>query len=197
MTTSSDFRPSLAQRAARSSLWSAGFVVLWIAALVATDRCWFYVNGIESISVLAVAGFAWLFLLLVMTWRGRVGLIVLTLLIVAVILPTEINHIAAAESQAASVLRRAAQKLEQDAPTSSYPARVGFDVSFGATRRFYRFEYTPQYSTKDGIIDGFLLKARPQRYDCGCTLSLTLATNGKVYMTQENREATAKDPILE
>jgi Tfp pilus assembly protein PilE len=126
--------------------------------------------------------------------------VVVTLLVVAMSPVYERNTRSAATSLAASTLRHTAGELEgyrANAQAETYPSDLALAAGPPWARRFYRFEYVPLRSGAGGAIDGFLLKARPQRYDCGCTMSLTLATNGKIYMTQENREATANDPTLE
>ena len=197
MALSDPFLSLRAPQIARSALWSAGLVILWLAAQMAIDHCWLYLLGIGSVTTMAAFGFAWLWLLLMLTWRGRIAFIALTLLMFALILPSERMRIAAVESRAASVLRSSAQRLEEEVP-DRYPAS-GNSAIFGSDlpQRFYRFEYVPQYSGDHGKTNGFLLKARPLRYDCGCTASFATSTNGKVHMTKEDREATLNDPTLD
>jgi hypothetical protein len=179
-------------------LWSTVLVLLWIVANIAANRCWFYVNGVEYVSTMAVIGFLWLSLFGIMRWRGRTALVILTLVIVAVFPPSHRVRIAAAQSTAAGALRRAAQKLDQAAPANIYPASADLETfAVPLTRHFYRVEYVPQYSPGEGKIDGYLLKARPLRYDCGCTSSFIVTSNGKIHVTQEDREATLNDPTLD
>ena len=184
-------------RIVRSALWSAGLITLWLVAQIVIDRCWLYVHGAGSVSKMAALAFVWLWVLLVLTWRGRIGFITLTLLLAAVTWPGERIRVAAAESRAASVLRSSAQRLEE-AASDRYPASANAAV-FGddLPGRFYRFEYVQQHSSENGTINGFLLKARPVRYDCGCTTSFLAASGGKIHTTRENREATLKDPALD
>ena len=149
--------------------------------------------------MVAVFWFTWLWVFLFMMWRGRAILAVFTLVILAVIMPPSHRiRIAAAESTAASTLRRAAQKLGEATPANVIPASADFEaLGYPQTLRFYRFEYLPQHSSGDAKISGFLLKARPVRYECGCTASFTVASDGKIHMTQEDREATLNDPTLD
>jgi hypothetical protein len=180
-----------------STLWSSLLVLAWLLVHLATDRCWFYVNGIHYVSTIATVLFTWLLVFFVLTKWHRVVLVVITVLIVG-LSPIDWNTGSAAASGAASTLRKTADKLEQyrtHSPTETYPSTIAFDIA-GPTQRFYYFEYVPISSGNSSTINAFLLKARPFRYDCGLTYSFILGPNRKIHFTRENRDATEGDPIL-
>jgi hypothetical protein len=174
--------------------------MVWLLFHIATDRCWFYVNGIHSVSTTAIGLFTWLLVFFVLTRWRRVILVVVTGIIVAFFPIIDRNTISAPASGAAATLRGTADKLEEYrtySPAEAYPPSVAFDVAGPTlTPRFYRFEYVPVHSSNSLTIDAFLLKARPVHYDCGPTYSFIVGPNGKVHFTRENRDATENDPIL-
>ncbi len=172
----------------------------WSLFHIATDRCWFYVNGIHYVSTSAMGLFAWLLVFFVLTRWRRIVLVVVTMMIVGFFPIIDRNPISAAASGAASTLRGTAEKLEEyrtHSPGETYPPSAAFDVVAPAlTQRFYRLEYVPISSGNSSTINAFLLKARPFRYDCGLTDSFIVGPNGKIHFTRENRDATEGDPIL-
>jgi hypothetical protein len=190
-----------AQRLGISALWSAGLISAWLLFHIATDRCWFYVNGVHYVSTLATGLFAWLLVFFALTKWRRVVVAIVTLMVLAVFPVIHRNTISAASSCAASTLRHTADKLETyrtNSLTETYPPNMAFEiVAPSLTKRFYRFEYVPLHSSDCRTISAFLLKARPLRYDCGCRDSFTVGPNGKFYVTREDRDAKESDSTLD
>jgi Tfp pilus assembly protein PilE len=180
--SSDELLPSFTRRLRISALWSSALVLGWLLFQVATDRCWFYLNGIHYVSTIASGLFAWLLVFFVLTRWRRVILVVLTVIIIGFFPIVDRNTISAAASCAAATLHGTAEKLEEyrtHSPAEAYPSTVAFDVA-ALTQRYYRFEYVPIHSSNSLTINAFLLKARPFRYDCGPTYSFIVGPNGKI-----------------
>jgi hypothetical protein len=175
---------------------SAGVCALWFAYLN-WDGCWFYWSRARGL-----AGFAllwlWLLLLFGLKMKGRFVFVAFTLLVLF-FSQVESSHVAAAESSAVATLREYRSDLEsygvkQQRP--SYPRTLPNIMSLYPLRRAYRFEYTPSISA-DGTINAYVVKATPLRRSCGCARSFTIANDGRLYYTLQERAATASDELLQ
>jgi hypothetical protein len=107
--------------------------------------------------------------------------------------------VAAAESSAVATLRQLrstleSRKVEQQQP--SYPRTLPHIDSAYPLRSTYRFEYVPSFSA-NGTIDTYVIRAMPVRRTCGCTRSFTIAEDGRLYYTLEERAATSFDQPLQ
>ena len=60
----------------------------------------------------------------------------------------------------------------------------------------WRFEYAPSISA-NGTIGAYAIKATPLRRPCGCARSLTIANDGRLDYTLQERAATASDELLQ
>lgn len=142
---------------------------------------------------------AWLLVFLMGNKYIKIVLGAVTFLVLFFV-PLEPGNVhSTATSLAASTLRATQQKIEAEharKDARGYPATVAF-VPDKASKMFYRFEYVPLTSNSSGDINGYILKARPLRYGCGITRSFLFDKDGKFHTTQEDREPTETDPILE
>lgn len=175
---------------------SAGVCVLWFAYLN-WDGCWFYWNRARGL-----AGFAllwlWLLLLFGLKMKGRFVFVAFTLLVLC-FSQVESSHVAAAESSAVATLREYRSALESYAVRQqppSYPRTLPDIVSLYPLRRAYRFEYAPSISAS-GTIEAYAIEATPLGRPCGCARSFTIANDGRLYCTLQERAATASDELLQ
>jgi hypothetical protein len=175
---------------------SACVCALWFA-YVNRDGCWFYWNRTRGLTGFALL-WLWLLLLFGLRLKGRFVLVAFTLFILY-FSQIESSHVAAAESSAVGTLREYRSAIESDKVErrhSSYPPTLPNIVSAYPLRRAYRFQYTPSVSAS-GSIDGYVIKATPLRRSCGCTRSFTIANDGRLYYTMEERAATFSDESLQ
>ena len=189
--------PSLSRRAMKAALWSAAIVIAWIAFHLIEDRCWVYFRGTSSVVAAASLLFASLFVFFLLQWKARIVFAILMLFLLA-LLPLENNRVAAAKSRAASLLRATAMRLEEyrdEAPNHFYPSTLAVQTD-SHNDRYYRYSYIPLHSRDNSRIDGFLVVARPSRYSCGLLSSFTVGSDGRIHRTQEDREASLNDPVL-
>ncbi len=173
---------------------SAGVCVLWFAYLD-RDGCWLYLRGTRGLTVFI---FPWLWLLLLFGFKvkGKLALVALTL--VGLLFWPHIDSVAfaAAESSAVATLREMHSALESSKSKSSYPRTLPtIDYSY-LLRSTYRFEYAPSVAA-DGTIHTYIIKTTPLRRSCGCFRSFTIADDGRLYCTLEERAATISDPLLQ
>jgi hypothetical protein len=176
---------------------SVGICVLWFV-YVNWDGCWLYLRGVRGLVVL-VLPCLWLLLLFGFRMKGRVVLLTLTLLGLIIWPPTEVVHVAAAEVSAVGRLRELRSALESHKAKdreSGYPDTLPTVGSAYPLQRLYRFEYAPSFSST-GTIVAYLIKATPARRSCGCTTSFTIADDGRLYYTRQERGATVSDPLLQ
>jgi hypothetical protein len=180
-----------------SALCSLGLVIAWGSANVLSDHCWLFIKGIRYVVFVGSVSFVWLFFLFALQWSSRILLLIASVLL-AILMPSiELNTLGAAESGAAVILRNSNIKLEESRRSSGhYPVAFAFDRE-ALPDRFYQFEYIPVASPKSGLIESYLLRARPIRYGCGAMPSFTVSRQGEFHLTRENREATLDDPTLE
>jgi hypothetical protein len=127
--------------------------------------------------------------------RGRITLIVLTLVGMLFWPHVDTLRVAAAESNAVATLRQLRSALESnkvDRQQPGYPQTLPNIEHAYPLQNPYRFEYVPTFSSK-GTIDTYVIKATPLRRSCGCTRSFTIGNDGSLYFTLEERAATASD----
>ncbi len=175
---------------------SAGICALWFAYLD-RDGCWLYWHGTRGLGVFTFP-LLWLALLFGFRMKGRFALVALTLLGLLFWPHVDTLHAAAAESRAVGRLRELrsaleSYKIEQRQPT--YPRTLP-DVPGYPLENTYRFEYFPSVSP-DGTIVAYVIKATPVRRSCGCTRSFTIAEDGRLYYTLQDRAATVSDQLLQ
>jgi hypothetical protein len=106
--------------------------------------------------------------------------------------------VAAAESRAASALRELHSILESyksGRQHAGYPPTFPNVDSVREIQSIYRFEYVPSLSA-GGSIDSYVIQATPLRRSCGCTLSFTIAHDGLLHYTREDRPAANFDEQL-
>ncbi len=152
-------------------------------------------HGRAAIAII-LAG--WLFILIAGNKYIKLALVGITVLALFFLPIPENNVRSVATSLAANALLVTREKLEQEHSQkgSGYPATATFSPD-NTAKMFYRFEYVPLSSKPTEAIDGYALKARPLRYGCGIMRSFLLDQNGKLHTTQEDRDVTESDPILE
>jgi hypothetical protein len=78
----------------------------------------------------------------------------------------------------------------------SYPERLPQVSSNWYTEKYYRFELAPSGATDGSIVD-YLIQATPRHSPCLATRSFAIASDGRIFYTQEPRAATAKDQLLQ
>jgi hypothetical protein len=168
----------------------------WFAYLN-RDGCWFYLRGTRGLTVFVLP---WLWLLLMFGFRmkGRIVLVFFPLLGVLFWPHIDTVSFAAAESSAIATLRQLhsaveAHKVEQQ--RSIYPRTLPEIEPAYPLWSAYRFEYIPSVSA-NGTIDAYIITATPLRRSCGCTRSFTIAEDGRLYVTLEDRAATVSDQPL-
>ena len=190
---------SLSRRFAIAVLGALAIVVLWPLFCCVSDPCYLHIHG--KIALTAQTGLlaGWLFIFLAGNRSIKITLVALTIFGL-VFRPLEPGNIpATAESIAVRTLRLTADGLEKangQTAGPDYPPTVTLAPEEPA-RRFYRFEYLPLASKSGKAIDSYILKARPLRYGCGITRSFLRDRNGRFHTTQEDRDATDSDPILD
>jgi hypothetical protein len=169
----------------------------WFAYLN-RDGCWFYLRGTRGLTVFVLP---WLWLLLMFGFRmkGRIVLVFLTLLGVLFWPHIDTVSFAAAESSAVATLRQLrstveSHEVEQQHPR--YPRTLPEMEPAYPLWNAYRFEYVPSVSA-NGTIDAYIIKATPLRRSCGCIRSFTIAEDGRLYVTLEERAATVSDQLLQ
>jgi len=180
-------------------LGAFAIAILWLSFRCISDRCYLRIHGGAAAAATFTLLAGWLFIFLAGNKSIRITLVLITLFALVFVQIGESNIPAAAASLAANTLRRTANRLEEEHSQKSdnaYPTTVTFAPDPTA-KRFYRFEYVPLASKPSGAIDGYMLKARPLRYGCGVTRSFLFDRNGRFHTTQEDREPTESDPILE
>jgi hypothetical protein len=189
--------PSVMQRAklqrwavaAGASLSVCG---LWFAYLN-RDGCWLYWNGPWRLTIF-VFPCLWLLLLFGLNMKGRLGLVAISLLSTLFFPHIDtVSKVTLEEVRAVGTLRKMWSVLESQ-KGQSYPLRLPHTDSaypFGST---YRFEYVPSVPA-NRRADNYIVKATPLRRSCGC-MSFTIANDGRIYYTREDRPATISDPSL-
>jgi len=160
--------------------------VAWFAYLNKYS-CWFYLRGTRGLTVFV---FPWLWLLLMFGFKmkGRLVLVVLTLL--GLLFWPHVDTFgvaAAADSSAVATLRQfrsalESYRVEQQHP--GYPRTLPNVEPEYSLRSTFRFEYEPSVSA-NGTIDAYAIKATPVRRSRGCSRSFTIADDGRVYYTLE------------
>ena len=110
------------------------------------------------------------------------------------------------DSQAADVAAKSLRSVREELSAyslvsrDSYPktldplgdlARRPAEVAMGVG---YKLFYTPQQPVDDGVVRGFVLQARPEKNGFP---NLYIDESGLVRATQENRTATAGDPLFD
>ena len=169
---------------------------LWFAYLN-WDGCWLFLRGTRGL-ITFVPFCLWLLLLLGFRVMGRLVLIALTLVGLVFLPHIHGVRVAAAEVSAVGRLRELHSALEsykmENGP-SSYPEGLPSVGSAYPLQRTYRFEYVPSRSP-NAAIAGYLIKATPQRLHCGCKRSFTIADDGHLYYTLQERAATVSDELL-
>ena len=173
---------------------SASVCILWFAYLN-RDGCWLYVRGTDGL-ILFLFPWLWLVLLFGFKVRGKLALVALTLL--GLLFWPHIDSVAfaAAESRTVATLRQMHLVLESSRTNNSYPRRLPTIDSLYSLGSAYRFEYVPSV-LPDGTVYAYVIKATPLRRVCGCTRSFTIADDGRLFYTLEERAATVSDPVLQ
>lgn len=171
--------------------------LLWFAYLN-RDGCWLYFRGARGLFVFS---FPWLWLLLMLGLRIRGRLVLAVLTLFGLLLWPQVDTIkfAAAESSAVATLRQLSSTLESNKVGEQHPSYSRTLPSIEHVYplwRVYRFEYVPTVSS-DGTVDAYVITATPLRRNCGCTRSFTIANDGRLYFTLEERAATVSDELLQ
>jgi len=131
--------------------------------------------------------------------KGRIALLLATVLGLLFLPHIDVAQVAAAESSAVGTLRQLRSALEsykvgQHRP--SYPRMLPQIQPSYSLKNAYHFEYVPSASTS-GIVGGYIIEATPVRRSCGCTRSFTIADDGRTYYTSQDRAATKSDELLQ
>jgi len=171
--------------------------MLWFGYLN-SDGCWFYLRGTRGLTVF-VFPWLWLCLMFGLRIKGRLVLVILTLIGLLFWPHNDSVPFAAAESSAVATLRQFRSALEsykaqQQEP--SYPRTLPYTEPAYPLRSTYRFQHVPSVSA-NGTIGAYIIKATPIRRSCGCTRSFTIADDGQLYYSLEERAATVSDPLLQ
>ena len=171
--------------------------LLWFAYLN-RDGCWFYWHGWRGSSVF-IAPWLWLTLLVGLKMKGRIVLLAVSVMGLLFLPHIDIAHVAAAESSAVGTLRQLHSALESyktGQQLQSYPRTLPQIQSSYPLMSAYHFEYVPSVSTA-GIVGGYIIEAIPVRRACGCNRSFTIADDGRMYYTLQERAATTSDQLLQ
>jgi uncharacterized membrane protein len=171
---------------------------LWLLFQCISEPCYLHLHGRSAAAATFAFRAGWMFILFAGDKYVRIALLAMTFFALFFV-NWENNISSAATSRAMSILRETRGRIETEyghKVNVGYPATATFAPE-GAAKKLYRFEYVPLASHSGGSIDGYVLKARPQRYDCGVTRSFLVDRNGRFHITQEDREPTESDPILE
>jgi len=177
---------------------SACICVLWFSYLN-RDGCWLYLGGTRAIGIFAIP---WLWLMLMFGFKttGRMVLLGFTLLGLFS-MPNILRPPATAAAEVSAIARL--RELRSDLETykarqqqHSFPEMLPSVRSAFWLRSAYRFQYLPSRSS-GGTINGYYIQATPKRRDCGRMRSFTIASDGRLYGTLEERAATTSDGRLE
>ena len=197
MDTSEHPTGRLGKRWLLAAAVSACICVLWFAYLN-RDGCCFYLRGTGAITILAIP---WLWLMLMFGFKttGRMVLLGFTLLGLF-FMPNVMRPPATAAAEVSAIARL--RELRSDLETykarqqHSFPEMLPNVRSAFSLRSAYRFQYVPSRSS-GGTINGYYIQATPKRRDCGGMRSFTIASDGRLYGTLEERAATTSDARLE
>lgn len=182
-----------------AGLGASVIAVLWLVLRCISDPCYLYIHGGSAVADTVALLAGWLFIFLAGDKYIRILLLAMSLFALVFIPIGESNIPGTASSLAARTLRLASEKIEAEHDqlgTAGYPTMLALAPDETA-KRFYDFHYVPLASKSGKAVDGYLLKARPLRYGCGITRSFLLDRNGRFHTTQEDRDATETDPILD
>ena len=176
---------------------SACICLLWFAYLD-RDGCWFYWRGTSALTIF-VFPWLWFLALFGLKTKGRLILVVCTLLGSVFLPPVHTVHIVAAESSAVARLRSLHSDVETyrfEQHLSGYPRTLPNVEAARQVQKDYRFEYLPTVSS-DGTIASYVITATPIRRSCGCARSFTIAEDGRFYYTMQDRAAATSDQLLQ
>jgi hypothetical protein len=196
MDTELRARKPQARRWLLAASGSAAICAAWFA-YVNRDGCWFFWNGAVGVAIFVVP---WLWLVVFFGLRlfGKIGLLVVSVVVLAVTMPSfDYWPRSAAESSAIGTLRQLQRSLQEAKSAAGYPSALPQEHLNSHWADFYRFEYRPQLSS-NGRIEHYLIEATPiERHRCGPRISFTVDDGGGIHRTENPRAATLMDPLVE
>lgn len=200
MSDESDIKRKCSRHWLRSFILATSGALLIVAFVqVRSHFCEVYLHGWGWTIFRASIGWLWLFVFLVLRWRERAILLIITALV-----PLSAPHINVVSAQVLAgasevgVLRQTNDVLaayKNDHPDAGFPTTAPAIKAPSLVEWFYRLAFTPVRARPGLPVEDYILTGQPTRCCCGL-LSFGISRDGRNHFTTEDRQATLYDKIL-